>query len=47
MSREYSYRKFTLSFWQSAVVQVQRNRNSVQSRVAPATTVNQYPLHPS
>jgi hypothetical protein len=39
MSQEYSYRKFTLSLWQSAVAQVQRNRNSVQSRVAPSTTV--------
>jgi hypothetical protein len=40
MSQQYTYRDPTLSLWQSAVAQVQRNRKSVQSRLAPATTVN-------
>ena len=40
MSQQYTYRNPTLSLWQSAVAQVQRNRKSVQARVEPATTVN-------
>jgi predicted phosphodiesterase len=38
MSRQYTYRDPTLSLWQSAVAQVQRNRKSVQARMAPAAT---------
>ena len=38
MRPQYTYRDPALSLWQSAVAQVQRNRKSVQARMAPATT---------
>ena len=34
MTQQYTYRDPTLSLWQSAVAQVQRNRKSVQTRMA-------------
>jgi Calcineurin-like phosphoesterase len=40
MTQQYTYRDPTLSLWQSAVAQVQRNRKSVQARMAPAASVN-------
>jgi predicted phosphodiesterase len=40
MSQHYTYRDPTLSLWQSAVAQVQRNRRSVQARVTSAAALN-------
>ena len=39
MSTPYTYRDPTLSLWQSAVAQVQRNRKSVQARISPKSKV--------
>jgi predicted phosphodiesterase len=36
MSQQYTYRDPTLSLWQSAVAQVQKNRKSVQARASAA-----------
>lgn len=44
MSQDYSYRNPVLSLWQASVVEVHRRRQSVQSRIAQATTENIVPV---
>ena len=38
MPHDFSYRSPTLSLWQAAVAQVQRNRSSVQARMSPPSS---------